>query len=186
LDAGLQLNYGLSLAEMEAEWLDYLRGLPPNSDQVEDLRLSVTLFDTLRRYQQTMDPAGYFLNAWLPDGPRGRERGIVADFVRQPDAADNVALEAMLTTAGWALQAGEYREAAQLLEGVNAALDAGDLGASPLAADYRQIVTELAAQGYTAQEIRLFEGEAEALAIRDWPTLETLTLVRAETGWQVL
>ena len=186
LDAGLRANYGLTLAEMEAEWLDYLRALPPIPDQVEDLRLSVDLFDTLRRYQQALDPAGYFLSAWLPDGPRGRERGIVADFVRQPDADDNVALEAMLNAAGWALQAGEWAHGEELLEAVNLALDTGDLRAAPLAADYRQIVTELRAQGYTAQDIRLFEGGAEVLAIREWPVLEALTLVRAAAGWQVV
>jgi len=186
LDAGLRANYGLTLAEMEAEWLDYLRALPPMPDQVEDLRLSVDLFDTLRRYQQALDPAGYFLSAWLPDGRRGRERGIVADFVRQPDADDNVALEAMLDAAGWALQGGEFAQAEALLGAVNVALDANDLAAAPLAADYQQIVMELRAQGYTAQDIRLFEEQAEVLAIREWPVLEALTLVRAEAGWQVL
>jgi len=150
LDAGLRANYGLTLAEMEAEWLDYLRALPPMLDQVEDLRLSVDLFDTLRRYQQALDPAGYFLSAWLPDGRRGRERGIVADFVRQPDADDNVALEAMLNAAGWALQAGEWAHAEELLGAVNVALEANDLAAAPLAADYRQIVSELRAQGVEA------------------------------------
>jgi hypothetical protein len=186
LDAGLRANYGLTLAEMETEWLDYLRGLPPLPDQVEDLRLSVVLFDTLRRYQQALDPAGYFLTAWLPDGQRGRERGIVADFVRQPDGADNVALEAMLDAAGWALQAGEFVQAEEMLGAVNQALDTGDLAAVPLARDYRQIVSELRAQGYTAQDIRLYEGGAEVLAIREWPLLEALTLVRAGAGWQVL
>jgi hypothetical protein len=186
LDAGLRANYGLTLAEMEAEWLAYLRALPPDPGQVDDLRLSVALFDTLRRYQQAMDPAAYFLTAWLPDGPRGRERGIVADFVRQPDSADHVALEAMLNAAGWAVQGGEFDRAEQLLDAVNHALDHDDLGAAPLAADYRQIVFELAAQGYAAQDIRLVEGAAEVLAIREWPRLEALTLVRAGAGWQVV
>jgi hypothetical protein len=186
LDAGLRANYDMTLEAMEAEWLAYLRGLPPNPKQVEDLRLSVELFDTLRRYQQAMDPSGYFLSAWLPDGSRGRERGIVADFVRQPDSLDHIALEAMLNAAGSALQAGEFAEAGQLLGAVNAALAAGDLAASPLAADYRQIVMELSARGYVAQDIRLAGGAAEVRAIREWPVLEALTLVRGQAGWQVL
>jgi hypothetical protein len=186
LDAGLRAHYGLTLDEMEVEWLEYLGGLEPSAAEVEDVRLTVDLFDTLRRYQQLKDPSAYFLAAWLPDGPGARQRGIVADFVRHPRAPDNIALEVMLTAAGEALQAGDVARAGALLEAVTAALDAGDLLAAPLAADHLHIVHELLASGYEAQGMRLDAQMAEVAAIREWPRLDTLTLVRAAGGWQLL
>ena len=36
---------------------------------VDNLRLTIRLYDTLRRYQQLDDPSAYFLTAWLPDEP---------------------------------------------------------------------------------------------------------------------
>jgi hypothetical protein len=186
LDAGLRANYGLTLEEMETEWLDYLGGLRPSPAEVEDVRLSVRLFDTLRRYQQLRDPSAYFLAAWLPDGPGARQRGLVADFLRHPRSPDNIALEAMLSEAGQALHAADYARSADLLEAINAALDAEDLLAVPLAADHLHVVRELLLAGYEPQRIRLDARTAEVTAIRDWPRLDTLTLVRAASGWQVL
>ena len=185
LDAGLQAHYGLSLAEMEAEWLAYLGKQPVDAAQVDDLRLTVGLFDTLRRYQQLKDPAAYFLSAWLPDGPEARRRNIVGDFVRHPRTPDNIALEAMLDAAGMDLHAGAYAPAQTLLDAVNAALDADDLAAAPLAADYLQVVNQLLSEGYEVQNLRL-EGETALVsAIRTWPTLEALRLVRATGEWRV-
>lgn len=183
LDAALQRHYGLSLADLEAEWLAHLRALPVDAAQVDDLRLTVALFDTLRRYQQLKDPAAYFLSAWLPDGREARRRSIVGDFVRHPLTPDHIALEAMLDAAGTDLQAGDYTSAAHLLAAVNAALDAGDLAAVPLAADYLQVVTHLQRAGYEVQNLRL-EGETALIsAIRAWPVLEVLTLTRTAGEW---
>ncbi|MBM2850072.1 MAG: hypothetical protein HW418_3014 [Anaerolineales bacterium] len=100
LDAALRANFGKGLSDIEAGWLVHLRSLPPDEDQIEDLRLTIELYDTLRRYQQVDDPAAYFLTAWLPDGPEARQRGIVADFVRHPDAPENIALEYDRDAAG--------------------------------------------------------------------------------------
>lgn len=183
LDAGLQAHYGVTLADMEAEWLAHLRGLPVDPAQVDDLRLTVGLFDTLRRYQQLKDPAAYFLSAWLPDGREARRRSIVGDFVRHPLTPEHIALEAMLDAAGLDLHAGAYAAAGDLLAAVNVALDAGDLAAAPLAADYLQVVTQLLGEGYEVQNLR-FEGETALVsAIRAWPVLEVLTLTRTAGEW---
>ena len=186
LDAGLQAHYGVSLAAMETEWLAYLRAQPADAAQVDDLRLTVGLFDTLRRYQQLKDPAAYFLSAWLPDGPEARRRNIEGDFVRHPRTPDNIALEAMLDAAGMDLHAAAYAEAQALLDAVNAALDAGDLAAAPLAADYLQVVNQLLGEGYEVQNLRLEGATALVSAIRTWPTLEALTLTRAAGEWTVV
>jgi hypothetical protein len=185
LEAALRANFGKGLSDLEADWLAHLRSLPPDEDQIEDLRLTIELYDTLRRYQQMDDPAAHFLTAWLPDGPEARKRGIVADFVRHPDAPENVALEAMLSEAGRTLAAGDFDTTEKLLASVNAVLDAHNLFLDPLAASYLEIVTRLEATGYEAQTITLSRDSATVTAIRDWPALETLTLTRTASGWRL-
>ena len=163
------------LAEIEAEWLAHLRTLPVDEDQVEDLRLTVALFDTLRRYQQQYDPAAYYLSAWLPDGEAARRRGLTADFIRSPRAAEAVALEAMLSAAEQALGRGAFEEAEALISAAGAVLTAGGVFADPLAAQYLQIVIALSAQGYDVQTIESTASQPRILAIREWPVLEALT-----------
>jgi hypothetical protein len=185
LDGALAANYGKGLSEIETEWLAHLRGLPADPAQLDDLRLTIALFETLRRYQQLYDPSAYFLTAWLPDGPEARRRGITADFIRGPRAPENVALEAMLAAAENALMEGQFAQVERLLASVNAALDTRDLSADPLAADYVHIVTQLAADGYEAQTIEIGDTTASVTAIRVWPALEALTLERTEAGWRM-
>jgi hypothetical protein len=185
LDAALRTTFDQSLEELEAEWLAHLSSLPPDLAQVDDLRLTILQYDTLRRYQQANDPAAYFLTAWLPNGREARERGVIADFVRHPDAPENIALETMLAGAGEAIRAQRFEEAESLLLAVNAVLDSNNLFFDSLAAEYLQIVTTLAADGYEAQSIRLSDKVATATAIRTWPMIESLTLTRDLTGWQM-
>jgi hypothetical protein len=186
LDRALQEHYGQGLAETEAAWLDHLRAQAPLPGQVDDLRLTLEHFDVMREYQQRRDPSAYFLTAWLPDGRQARERGITADFLRGPASPDDVALEALLASAGRARRAGDYAAAERLLAAVRAALAAEDLGADPVASDYEQIVKTLALQGYTAQAITVTGNMATAIAIRDWPGPKTLTLRRGASGWQLV
>ena len=183
LEDALQANFDRGLEELETEWLQRLEALPPDQGQMDDLRLSIALYDTLRRYQKLKDPAAYFLTAWLPDGREARRRGIVADFVRHPATPEHVALEAMLASAGGALHQGQYAETERLLAAANAALDANTLAADPLATDYLEIVTHLSSQGYEAQTIVVDDDAASATAIRDWPSLGNLTLTRRAGGW---
>jgi len=171
LNAALRRTYGQTLAELEAEMLAKLRALDVPAEQVDDLRLTVELFDTLRRYQQLNDPAAYFLTTWLPNGTEARRRQIVADFVRHPTAPENIALEAMLADANRALEQGEFDTTEALLTSVNRVLDAHNLFFDPLAAQYLRAVTQLQAAGYEAQTINLDAGVATA--IKDWPKVET-------------
>ncbi|MEP7356933.1 MAG: hypothetical protein ABI847_06805 [Anaerolineales bacterium] len=186
LDAGLQAQYGEGLDALEAEWLDSLAELPPDPAQTDDLRLTVELYDSIRRYQHDLDPSDYFLTAWLPGGQTARERGITADFIRRPAAPENLALETLLVAAADALRAQNYHDASALLAGVNAALDAHSLAASPLAADQLGVVNQVLEAGYEPQRITLSGVEARVSAIRQWPRLEPLLLQRGAGGWQIL
>jgi hypothetical protein len=108
LDAALQAHFGLTLAELETNFIAFLRQQPVDANIRTDMRLTVTFYDMVRRYQRTLDPSAYFLTAWLVDGPTLRERGIVADYLRHPHAASNQRIEALLVSADAHLRAAEY------------------------------------------------------------------------------
>jgi len=186
LDAGLKAQYGKGLGDLEAEWLATLKALPPDLAQADNLRLTITLYDSMRRYQKLDDPSAYFLTAWLPDGAEARKRGVFADYIRHPNAPDNIALETMLAAAGQALNAGDNDRASALLGAVNAALDAGSLAANPLAAEQLAVVRQVLAAGYEPQHISLDQDVASVEAVSAWPRLDQLTLRRGAGGWQVL
>ena len=85
LDRALRAVYHQSIQGMEAQWLEHLRGLPADPDQIADLQFTVAFYEALRAYQRTYDPSTYFLGAWLPDWREAVRKRIVADFMREPE-----------------------------------------------------------------------------------------------------
>ncbi len=135
IEAALQTHFGLSLADLEKQYLAALRQVQISSENVEDVEQSIAYYDTVRAYQQILDPSAYFLNAWLPDEDQMREKEIVADLLRRPSTPPNLALENLLVAADQELQAGNYSRAEALLAAVNASLDVlGDYPNHPLSA----------------------------------------------------
>ncbi len=85
LDRALRAVYHQSIQGMEARWLERLRGLPADPDQIADLQFTVAFYEALRAYQRTYDPSAYFLGTWLPDWREAVRERIVADFMREPE-----------------------------------------------------------------------------------------------------
>jgi len=123
LDVALQDHFSLSLNELEQRFLTALNRQQTNPDMYDDLRLTIEYYDTVRRYQQLLDPSAYFLTAWLPDGEQMRQRGIVADYLRHPNGPDNQEIETLLIQADRDLRAGDYSESEQTLITINRLLD---------------------------------------------------------------
>jgi hypothetical protein len=128
IDAALQEHFGLPLGQLESNFLAALNRQQTNPDVYDDLRLTIDFYNTVRRYQQLLDPSAYFLTAWLPDGEQMRERGIVADFLRRPDWLDNRRIETLLIQADGDLRAGNYALAEKTLVKVNRLLDSIEAG----------------------------------------------------------
>jgi hypothetical protein len=124
LDAALQTHFDRTLAQTEQDFLAFLRQQPVDDDIRTDMRLTVTFYDMVRRYQRLLDPSAYFLTAWLLDGPTMRERGLVADFLRHPRAPVNQQIETLLVAADVSLRAGDYPTAEAHIRAVSALLDA--------------------------------------------------------------
>ena len=122
LDKALQNHFHLSLDELDSRFQEALRQENLTPTMAEDVRLTIDYYDTVRRYQQYLDPSAYFLTAWLPDGQKMREKGIVADLSRAPSGAENSAIETLLVAANSALVQGDYARTSSLLDAVNATL----------------------------------------------------------------
>jgi hypothetical protein len=123
LDAALQAHFQLSLDELDQNFMAFLRQQSFSETDRTDLRLTVAFYDTVRRYQQALDPSAYFLHAWLPNPSEMRQRGIVADFLRHPQSSLNQQIETRLVSADASLRAGRYSEVEDELKLVNLSLD---------------------------------------------------------------
>jgi hypothetical protein len=189
LDAALQVYFDITLEELEADFLAMLQAQEIAAEYVDDLRLTVALLDTMRRYQQAFDPSAYFLTAWLPNGPLMRENGVVADLVRRPAAVENLALETLLVAANHALKAGDYEALEGELEAIDAVLDGVENGqpnpfeVHPLAKAHFEIALQLRDSGYQAEQIDVADNIARVVASQGWSQLTYFEFVSTSTGW---
>lgn len=192
INAALKNHYGVTLRELEEQFLKRLKAQPVSTDVVEDVRLSLSYYDTVRRYQQAFDPSAYFLTAWMMDGEQMRRKGIVADYARHPTATENLALENMLASAGRSLRQEDYSEVETELQAVSGVLDGVAEGRAdpftgyPLAMDYFNIVQALKLQGLQAQRILVENNTARVWANTTGPQLSEVALLREFENWQII
>jgi hypothetical protein len=119
LETAFHDHFGISFAVLEAAFQAYLQSQSIPEAVGTDLQLTVTFFDTVRRYQEVLDPSAFFLNAWLPDSSVMRQRGIVADFLRHPEGWQNRLVESLLIRSHKELFSGDYKSAESTLNWVN-------------------------------------------------------------------
>ena len=119
IDTALHAHFGITFSDLETAHLAYLRSQTVSEEVRNDLQLTVTFFDTVRRYQEALDPSAYFLTAWLPDGSVMRQRGIVADFLRHPGEWDNRLFESLLIRSQRELFGGDFRSSERNLKLTN-------------------------------------------------------------------
>jgi hypothetical protein len=191
LEAALIKHFSYDLPGLEQAFIAAMRQEQLTASQVEDVRLSIAYFDSLRRYQQLLDSSAYFLYAWLADGEAMRQRDIVADYLRRPQAPENVTLELMFVNADTALRAGDQLQVDGLLKTINSVLDRWPVdaqaafGADPLAADTFALVQLVQAAGYLPQRAELVNDEARVWVNTSGPDLLELHLQRNQQGWQI-
>jgi hypothetical protein len=123
IDTALQAHFSLTFEQLEQRFVNELEQQHINPDLYDDVRLIVSYYETVRRYQQVLDPSAYFLTAWLPEGSEMRERELVADYLRRPSSTENVVLENLIIKAGNYIQLGDFGQAERILSMVNNILD---------------------------------------------------------------
>jgi hypothetical protein len=166
-----------------------LRDQEITQETEDDVRLTVDLLDTMRRYQQNLDPSAYFLTAWLPNGSLMREKGIVADLLRRPSASENIAIESLIVAAHEAMNTGDYAFVRDALTAVNAVLDAIETGQSDpfdadvLAKDYFEITSLLRERDYQVEQITILNDIAQVKASQGWAELTQFEFTATNRGW---
>jgi len=191
IDAALKEHYGISFHDIEQQFLNALHRIPINPDLRKDVYLSVLFFNTVRRYQENLDPSAHFLTAWLVTYNDIQEHDITADYMRHPSQPENLALETLLISAHKALWENRFGEARRTLAAVNAVLDRIErehphpFDAHPQAADHYEIVTLLLEAGYQPQQIVLNGDSALVLATNNGPNLITLYLEFTGNAWRM-
>jgi hypothetical protein len=193
ISSALQVHFSITLSQLEQDFLATLKNDTNTSGWVDDVRLTVTFYDTMRRYQQLLDPSAYFRTAWLLDNKTMRERGIVADYLRHPHTPVNLALETLFINAHQQMTAQDYTSASQTLDVINSILDAIEHGTtdpfsvSLLAADYLSIATTLQQQGYEVQSISIVGDIAlTEVTTSAGPNLIPLTLQPISGQWSII
>ncbi len=192
IDAALKAHFSISFAQLEQDFITALKNEPDTASWVENVRLEVTYYDAMRRYQQLLDPSAYFRTAWLLDNKTMRERGIVADYLRHPHTPVNLALETLFITAGQQMSTGEFSSASQTLDQISKVLDGIEHGvtdpfaASSMATDYLSIASLLQRQGYEVQDISVSGNSASThVETAAGPALIQLSLMRTVNGWSM-
>ena len=191
IDAALHKHFNLGLDDLQKAFIAALRQETLTPALVEDVRLSVEYFDTMRRYQKLMDPSAYYLYAWLADTKEMRKRGLVADLIRHPDGIENQALEVMFVQADEWLRAADYKDLDSLMISINAVLDSVEAGdnapfdADARAADYYAMTQVLHEAGYEPQRIDLGMDKANVWATQSGIDLLELGMERRGQSWVI-
>jgi hypothetical protein len=139
----VQSLYGKGYDILEAEWLDYLAGLSPTPEQAETWHLKVRSFDLLRRYETELDPDARLLPSTAP--PEWTTDTLKV-FLGGVGAQENIVLETALIAAQERIYTGDLAGAAEILDDVEAALDAGAVTVRPALKAREAILEMLAAQ----------------------------------------
>jgi hypothetical protein len=189
VNRALSEKLGITFDLLETRFLDHLRAQKVSDQQKTEVRFSVEIFETIRRYQQAYDPSAYFLTAWMMDAESLRKKSIVADYLRHPDQVENIVFETMLNAAATFQETGDYQKANQTLIAIQVVMDGFDQGApnpyqlNPLASDYLSIARLLGEQDYQVQRIIVTGDAAKAWIILRFKDLQEMELRREGDSW---
>jgi hypothetical protein len=193
INTALQDHFSITFSQLEQNFLVALENEPDTQLWVDDVHLTVTYYETMRRYQQLLDPSAYFRTAWLLDNKSMRERGIVADYLRHPHKPVNLGLETLLITAGKQMDTQDYTFESQTLDAINSVLDGivnnttDPFSLSSLAAGYYSISDTLQQQGYQVQNISISGNEASTeVTTSAGPYLLPIRLQLSGNRWSII
>lgn len=189
IEDALGRHFTVTLSQLEQDFIVALQSISSSTYWEDDVFITVSLFDTIRRYQQILDPSAYFRTAWLLDTKQMIERGITADYLRHPSSVENLTLETMMVAAGEDLDYPPYPQAILLIDAINSVLDEIEsynnqpFLTEPLAQEYYSIVQILMSAGYEPQKINITGMQAIAQVGRSHDGLEKLTLQKIDGHW---
>jgi len=192
MDAAFLEVMGITFPQLEEQFIAALNEEFVTDDIFDDVRLTVEIYDTVRRYQLLLDPSAYFLTAWLPDGYEMRKYGIVADLLRHPSQLENMALETLLVSANHNWQIGNYDSAQNALDAVNSVLDAieahddAPFSTHSLAWNHYAMVILLTDYGYRVHKISIEGDSAQVWVSANELDLRVMELQKVGENWEIV
>ena len=93
INAALENKSGMDLDQLEDELLTYLRTLEPEDRLISDVRLTIEVYDMIRRYQSLLIPSAHYKSAWWPPIDRMLDMGITEDYGNREKAPINIIIE---------------------------------------------------------------------------------------------
>lgn len=184
VDLNLQTYYNTTLATIETDWINHLRSLRVDSNQIQDLQTTIRYYNVMRHYQTIYDPTAYFMTAWLPYPNEVRQQGNPADLTRHPQDEINIALEVMLQTANQSLRESDYNRANVMLDSIERVLQNDGAFIDPLAISYLDLVRTATKLGYEVHQAKLDANQAHLLVTTPASTtLISLTLTLRGDNW---
>lgn len=119
-------QFGITMAELENDYIAYLQSLPIDKTVQENVRLTIETYDMMRRYQQVRIPSAYFRNAWWPPIDKVLEMDIVGDYAWREKAPVDIIIESLFLEIYPALDAGNNQYAEENLKRIAELLDQAD------------------------------------------------------------
>ncbi len=192
IERSLNENLGISLQRLEQDYFAYLGSIEENVLTFQDVANLTLHYETLRNYQQLLDPAAYFRTAWMLDARQMRSKGIVADYWRHPRQPENITIELLLNEAGRARRAGEIVQGAAFLDAIKCALEGlkekhpEPFSCHGSAKSGWEIVQILLAAGYEPQMWVRDLGYAEVIVTQGSTQLKQVILELRGEEWQIV
>lgn len=120
---GLVNKFGVDLAELEADFIAALQAQEPDGVVLKDVRLTVEIYDMLRRYQSLVIPSAHFRTAWWPPIGQALENGIVGDYAYREKSPFNVIVERIFLEIYTHLESENTQAVEENLSEIEAILD---------------------------------------------------------------
>lgn len=192
IDRALRAKLGISFQQLEDDYLTTLESLEENLQFAWDIETMELYYETLRSYQQQLDPAAYYRTAWMLDAAQMRQKGIIADYFRHPRRAENLVIELLLNEAGRARRANEYNRFREINEAITSTLDyfkgnaTNPFLGNVLANNALQVVQILTTNGYEPQTWILSYKRAEVWVTQGTPHLRLVVLENQNGKWRII
>ncbi len=124
ISSALQNRFGMDLAALEADFIDYLGNINPDQQVIDDVRLTVETYDMIRRYQRLLIPSAHFQSAWWPPIDQVIDDEIVGDYALREKAPLNIIIENLFLEIHSRFDAGDYQRVEENLQRIDQVLNA--------------------------------------------------------------
>jgi hypothetical protein len=123
ISSALENKTGKDLNQLENAFITYLDTLDPDDTVISDVRLTIAVYDMIRRYQTAVIPSAHFRTAWWPPIDRVLEMSITGDYDKREKAPLNIIIENQLLDIQRAFSEQNYHPIEEHLDRIDAYLD---------------------------------------------------------------